>query len=287
MKVLAVFSSLPGGEVCSDTASFVGYTKYFCQYSGAHLLYGQMFLVVMSCLRTGFLWWQERNLMIFGCFQVMERKYLLSECFSFGDESKWGFLAMVIWPWKEQSYFLGRALGVLRHRWHLVGKGRRENWTCSSEVSCCNFIPCIGPGHFCCRTAVGRRVAKGTPHAWRCPWPLTRVSGGLRSRVCGPSVVISPVSSESPSPWELWLFPWLCRGPGAGLGCWALRAPGWFLGRAKWPRGPSQAVPKESQSTGFGCLPPVDWNALCSHPTAPFDHLLRNGWAWGNCKTSI
>lgn len=55
MKVLAVFSSLPGGEVCSDTASFVGCTKYFCQYLGAHLLYGQMFLVVMSCLRTGFL----------------------------------------------------------------------------------------------------------------------------------------------------------------------------------------------------------------------------------------
>lgn len=36
--------------------------------------------------------------MIFGCCQVMGRKYLLSECFSVGDESKWGFLAMVIWP---------------------------------------------------------------------------------------------------------------------------------------------------------------------------------------------
>lgn len=164
MKVLAVFSSLPGGEVCSDTASFVGCTKYFCQYLGAHLLYGQMFLVVMSCLRTGFLWWQERNLMIFGCFQVMERKYLLSECFSFGDESKWGFLAMVIWPWKEQSYFLGRAVGVLRHRWHLVGKGRRrENWTCSSEVSSCNFIPCTRhrPWPFLLPNSSGKACGKG------------------------------------------------------------------------------------------------------------------------------
>lgn len=38
----------------------------------------------------------------------------------------WGFLAMVIWPGKEQSYFLGKAVGVLRHRWHLLGKERRR-----------------------------------------------------------------------------------------------------------------------------------------------------------------
>lgn len=85
-----MFSSLPRSEMCSDTASFVGCPEYFCQYLGAHLLYGQMFLVVMSCLRTGFLWWQERNLRIFVCFQVVGRKCLLSECFSIGDESYMG-----------------------------------------------------------------------------------------------------------------------------------------------------------------------------------------------------
>lgn len=61
--------------------------------------------------------------MIFGCFQVVGRKCLLPECFSAGDESTQGFLAMVIWPRKEQSYFLGKALGVLRHHWHWWGKG--------------------------------------------------------------------------------------------------------------------------------------------------------------------
>lgn len=37
-----------------------------------------------------------------------------------------GFLAVVIWPGKEQSYFLGKAAGVLRHHWHLLGRERRR-----------------------------------------------------------------------------------------------------------------------------------------------------------------
>lgn len=37
-----------------------------------------------------------------------------------------GFLAVVIWPGKEQSYFLGKAVGVLRHHWHLLGRERRR-----------------------------------------------------------------------------------------------------------------------------------------------------------------
>lgn len=162
--------------------------------------------------------------MIFGCFQVTGRKCLLPGCFSVGDDSKWGFLAMAIWPGKEHSYLLGKAVGVLRHRWHLVGRGRRrrrQNWTCSSEVSCFNSSLALGfnLGPFCCRA----------PGACVAPGGAGRFSRGKRSAVfvgfVVASVVTSPVSSESAPLGSCDSSLGSAVAPGQG---WALGAPGWF-----------------------------------------------------------